>query len=98
MKRDIIYGVILTLVVIIFTTLNVLQGLQINKLETEIGEVKMVNLDDGESVQESIEMTQSAIIDVHNRLEEFIVVHDENIEIINAMQTTLWNVVDYLSN
>lgn len=99
--KDIIYIIttwLLSLAVVILWAVSWVQGNDIKELRSDIESVKLVSLDDGESLKERIDITQEAVLEINTTLEHFMEVHDENVLIYNELYTDFYQLVDYLSN
>jgi len=83
--------------VLLIAWLTIFQSFQISDVQTETAKIKMQSLDDEEDSEEDVYKMQWAILDLNDRLDVFIEVHDENVEVINDMYDTLEYVVEYLS-
>ena len=67
-----------------------------NSLSNEIEKIKMVTNEDKESSEVDIVELRQAVVELWERQEAFIEVHDENVEIMNEMKEIQNIIIDYL--
>jgi 1-aminocyclopropane-1-carboxylate deaminase/D-cysteine desulfhydrase-like pyridoxal-dependent ACC family enzyme len=68
-----------------------------NDLNKEIEKIKMVTNEDKESSEVDIVELREAVVELWERQEAFIEVHDENVEFMNEMKEIQNIIIDYLN-
>ena len=88
---------ILTIIIAIVMILgvNIHQYQTINNLDTDIAKVKMET--SNHITDEELDEVKYAIVDLNDRIDAFIEVHDSNVDIIDAMQDKIIEIIDYLT-
>ena len=88
---------ILTIIIAIVMILgvNIHQYQTINNLNTDIAKVKMET--SNHITDEELDEVKYAIVDLNDRIDAFIEVHDSNVDIIDAMQDKIIEIIDYLT-
>lgn len=99
MKNNIIYIFCLVIMALAMLILSFIFLREIDDLNNEIKNIKreMTQLEQLEENIEQIELTQNAVIEIHDNLNEFIAVHDSNVEIYNEVVEKVDNIIEYLN-
>ena len=87
----------LTIIIAIVMILgvNIHQYQTINNLNTDIAKVKMET--SNHITDEELDEVKYAIVDLNDRIDAFIEVHDSNVDVIDEMRDKIIEIIDYLT-
>lgn len=74
---------------------NIHQYQTINNLNTDIAKIKIET--SNQITDKELDQVKYAIVDLNDRIDAFIEVHDSNVDIIDEMRDKIIEIIDYLT-